>query len=184
MEEHHFFKRLEHIFNSFLEKIMTINTAAISAAVDAAVAALASETPALTALKAENDALKADAAAAQATIDALTKKLQMALAVVPAAPTNVSAVVGDAKATVDFTPGSDGGSPVTGFTVTSNPAGGSDSNAGGTTTTHVMTGLTNGTPYTFTAVATNAVGGSPISAPSNSITPAPVVVPVVHPIVP
>ena len=55
-------------------------------------------------------------------------------------------------------PANTGGSPITGYTVMSNPAGGVDANGGSTATTHTVTGLTNGTAYTFTVTATNAVG--------------------------
>lgn len=45
-----------------------------------------------------------------------------AAATVPGAPTGVSAVAGNASATVSWSaPGSDGGSPITGYTVTSSP---------------------------------------------------------------
>jgi len=90
----------------------------------------------------------------------------------PDAPTGVSATAGNAKATVTFTaPVNNGGSAITGYTVTSNPAGGIDSNIGSTNTSHVVTGLANGTAYTFTAKATNAVGPGPASIASNSVTP-------------
>jgi len=91
---------------------------------------------------------------------------------VPGPPLNVTATAGNAQASVTFgPPTSNGGSAITGYTVTSSPAGGVDSNAGQTTTTHVVTNLVNGTPYTFTVKATNAVGSGPASAPSNSVTP-------------
>ena len=77
----------------------------------------------------------------------------------PGPPTDVVAVAGEAQATVTFVAPLDaGGSPITGYTVTSNPAGGVDSNAGALGLSHVVTGLVNGTPYTFTVRATNASG--------------------------
>lgn len=86
--------------------------------------------------------------------------------------TNVTATAGDTQAAVSFTaPASDGASPITGYTVTSDPAGGVDIDAGTTALTHTITGLTNGTAYTFTVIATNAVGTSLASSASNSVTP-------------
>jgi lysophospholipase L1-like esterase len=91
----------------------------------------------------------------------------------PGAPTSPTATASNASATIIFTaPGSNGGSAITGYTVISNPAGGTDSNAGTTSLSHSVTGLTNGTPYTFTVTASNAIGPSSPSAASNSVTPA------------
>jgi hypothetical protein len=97
----------------------------------------------------------------------------------PTAPgqvTGVSAATGNASATVSWTAPSNGGSPITSYTIT--PYIGSTAQTAtvlagsppGTSTT--ITGLTNGTAYTFTVSATNSVGTGPASAASNSVTPA------------
>jgi hypothetical protein len=89
---------------------------------------------------------------------------------VPGAPTSVTATAGNAQASVQWTaPASNGGSPILSYTVTSNPAGGTASTLGATSTT--VTGLTNGTSYTFTVIATNAIGPSAGSLPSNAVVP-------------
>ncbi|MCC5952025.1 MAG: S-layer homology domain-containing protein [Acidimicrobiia bacterium] len=88
----------------------------------------------------------------------------------PGAPTAVAAVPGNAQAIVGWAaPASDGGSPVTGYTVTADPG----SATCGTTTelSCTVSGLTNGTSYTFTVVATNWVGDSPPSEPSDPVAP-------------
>jgi uncharacterized protein (TIGR02145 family) len=89
---------------------------------------------------------------------------------VPGAPTSVVATAGNTTASVAFVaPSSNGGSVITGYTVTSSPAGGT---ATGASSPLTVTGLTNGTAYTFTVVATNAVGNSVASAASAAVTPA------------
>ena len=91
---------------------------------------------------------------------------------VPSAPTGVTASSSTpGQANVTFSAANNNGSAITGYTVTSSPAGGTDTNAGTTALSHVITGLTNGTAYTFTVTATNGDGTGPASSPSNSVTP-------------
>ena len=101
-----------------------------------------------------------------------TRSTAVTPSTVPGAPTLVSAVKGDRTAVVSWTaPTSNGGSAITGYTITSTP-GGITKAVAGTATTGTVTGLTNGTAYTFTVVATNIAGTSPASLPSDAVTPA------------
>lgn len=88
----------------------------------------------------------------------------------PGAPGRPTAVPGNAQATVNWAaPASNGGSAITGYTVTSSP-GDFPATTGGALDTTVP-GLTNGTSYSFTVTATNAVGTGPASAASNAVVP-------------
>ncbi|MCS6237038.1 tandem-95 repeat protein [Shewanella baltica] len=90
-------------------------------------------------------------------------------AVVPGVPTIGTASAADSQASVSFTaPIFNGGSSITGYTVTSSPGG---FNASGAASPITVTGLANGSPYTFSVVATNAIGSSSASVASNSVTP-------------
>jgi uncharacterized protein (TIGR02145 family) len=90
---------------------------------------------------------------------------------VPGPPTSVTAVGGNAQATISFTaPAFNGGSPITGYTVTSSPGGITGT---GSSSPITVAGLTNGTAYTFTVVATNAIGNSSPSTASSAVTPSP-----------
>ena len=102
----------------------------------------------------------------------------------PGVPSGVLATAGNGQASVAFTPpASDGGSAITGYTVTATDTttpGNGGQTASGTGSPIVVTGLTNGDRYTFTVTATNAVGTGAASAASSAVTPAtakPVVTP-------
>jgi len=92
----------------------------------------------------------------------------------PSAPTAVSAAAAASKAQVRWTtPSSEGGGPITGYTVT--PYIGSTAqtpiNVSPSTTSTTLTGLTNGTSYTFKVTATNSIGTSAQSQASGTVTP-------------
>jgi mannan endo-1,4-beta-mannosidase len=89
----------------------------------------------------------------------------------PAAPSGVIAAGGDGSAAVSWlAPTSDGGSPVTSYTITSSTGGGTKT-VGGSTTSTTLTGLANGAATTFAVTATNAAGTSAASPPSSAVTP-------------
>ena len=106
--------------------------------------------------------------------DGTTKKtyninFTVAAATAPGAPTITGATAGNRQASVSFTPpASNGGSAITGYTVTASPGGLTGT---GTASPITVSGLTNGTAYTFTVTATNAAGTGSASAASNSVTP-------------
>ena len=89
-------------------------------------------------------------------------------------PAALSGVPGSATITW-AAPLSDGGAPITGYTVTAadstNPANGGQTGTTSplTATTCTVTGLTGGDSYTFTVTATNAAGTGPASKPSSPV---------------
>jgi hypothetical protein len=96
-------------------------------------------------------------------------------ATLPDVPSTPTAVPGNTQATVSWSAPATGGSPITGYTVSSNPAGfgctydtSTDSGL-----SCVVTGLANGDSYSFSVSATNALGASNDSSASSTITPEP-----------
>ena len=89
----------------------------------------------------------------------------------PNAPTiGTASNAGATSASVAFTaPANVGGSAITGYVVISSPG---NINATGSSSPITVSGLTTGTAYTFRVTALNSYGPSPISASSNSVTPA------------
>jgi hypothetical protein len=92
----------------------------------------------------------------------------------PSAPTGVTAAPATKQARVSWTASSsNGGSAITGYTVT--PYDGSTAltsvDASATASTATVTGLTNGKAYTFQVRATNGVGTGAYSTASAAVTP-------------
>ena len=92
-------------------------------------------------------------------------------------PTNVAATAGNAQAVVTWSASSsNGGSPITGYSVTASPGGATATWSSGALTA-TITGLANGTAYTFTVTATTAVSTSaassatPATIPTATLTP-------------
>ncbi|MGW2162070.1 fibronectin type III domain-containing protein [Nonomuraea sp. NPDC001699] len=93
----------------------------------------------------------------------------------PFAPPNLTAVPRAGQIVVSWAAPPDGGSPITGYTVTADP-GGAAVEAGADATTATLSGLTNGTAYTVSVVARNKAGaGEPGKA--DPVTPAATVPP-------
>ena len=95
-------------------------------------------------------------------------------ATVPSAPTGVTALRGDAQATVSWGVPSNGGSPINGYAIryypTGSPGSATTVTVDAATTSQPVSPLANGTPYTFEVRANNGVGES---APgSTTATPA------------
>ena len=95
---------------------------------------------------------------------------------VPGTPSGVSAVAGNATATVTWEPPtSDNGRNVVGYRIEASSNTGwyeLVADTGSTATEYVATGLSNGTPYLFRVAAINAAGAGPESVPSPPVIPA------------
>lgn len=93
---------------------------------------------------------------------------------VPGAPRIGIPRPGNGSATVPFAaPLTNGGTPVTGYTVRAYRAGAVVTSVatGPSTVSAVLSGLSNGVPYTFTVTALNSAGAGPASAASAVIVP-------------
>lgn len=93
---------------------------------------------------------------------------------VPSAPQNFTATADlQLGATLSWAaPASDGGSAITGYTITATPAI-PPVNPSATTTTTQITGLTAGTTYTFSIVANNSFGAGPPATATATIVDVP-----------
>ena len=85
----------------------------------------------------------------------------------PSAPMIGTAAAGNGQATIAFTPGANGGSAITGFTVNCTATGQTARNATGSASPITVSPLTNGATYACAVTATNAVGTGPASATVN-----------------
>jgi alpha-tubulin suppressor-like RCC1 family protein len=92
----------------------------------------------------------------------------------PGAPNRVRATPGDASVEVSWTTPPDGGSPISGYTVT--VPGGAPKTVDGDVTSTEITGLTNGESYIFTVHATNEAGDG-LSSSSDPVIPVPATAP-------
>lgn len=120
-------------------------------------------------VRARNSAGLGASATGSVTVSAAPTPTPTSSGRVPGAPTGVTAVAGDAQATVTWTAPADSGDfPISTYKVTSSPGGVTCISA---TTSCVVRDLTNGTAYTFSVEALNGAGFGPASAPSAPVTP-------------
>jgi hypothetical protein len=88
----------------------------------------------------------------------------------PSAPTSLSATAGDEQATINFTPGSNGGSAITNYKYSTDGTNYTALSPTDSSSPVTISGLTNGTSYTIYLKAVNANGDS---AASSSVTVTP-----------
>ena len=85
---------------------------------------------------------------------------------VPSAPIVTRTVAGAGEVTIDWSPGSNGGSPITSFVVSAQSGGAQCATSSATSTQCTISGLTNGRGYTMEVVAVNVAGTGAPSVPS------------------
>ena len=97
----------------------------------------------------------------------------------PGEPQNVAAAAGNTQIVVTFDPPlSDGGSPISSYTVTATPTSGAPVTASGSASPFTITGLTNGMQYSITVYASNAAGDGPATpAPASPLLETPATTP-------
>jgi FtsP/CotA-like multicopper oxidase with cupredoxin domain len=112
------------------------------------------------------------------TWSAASPSVSTTAATAPSAPLSVTGTPGNATVRLTWqAPASTGGSPITGYGVDYQAAGGStwttaiSPSAAMTARTYTVTGLTNGTAYVFRVVAANGNGAGPWSATSPAYAP-------------
>ena len=106
--------------------------------------------------------------------------VQGTAATTPGAPTNLAAAAGDGQVTLNWTaPANDGGAAITGYQYRQQS--GSDAygnwmnvSGGASTSSHVVSSLTNGQSYNFQVRAVNSEGGGAASASASATPTAPV----------
>ena len=83
----------------------------------------------------------------------------------PSGPQSISVSPGPSEIVVNWLPPADnGGSPITGYTITWTSSTGASGTIGTTDTTHTLRNLANGATYTISVTASNAAGTSPAAS--------------------